>query len=278
MATYAIGDVQGCYKSLQRLIQHIRFDPSVDQLWFVGDLVNRGSDSLGVLRLIKNLGPSARAVLGNHDLFLLAVAEGIVHLRPKDTLGDVLAAPDRDELLAWLRRQPLHHHDSGFLMVHAGLLPQWTIEDGVVFAQAVESVLNGPDYRSFLEALFHNPALQWTPSLTGTDRLVSITRVLTRLRTCTSTGEMSSFSGTPETAPAGFTPWFRLPSRRSAGTTIITGHWASLGLQLEPDHLAIDSGCVWGRQLTAVRLEDRAVLQVDYADGSGGRAAVTDVQ
>lgn len=266
MATYAIGDVQGCYEPLQRLIQHIRFDPSVDRLWFVGDLVNRGPDSLGVLRLIKNLGLSARSVLGNHDLFLLAVAEGIVHLRPKDTLSDVLAAPDRNELLAWLRQLPLHHQGNGFLMIHAGLLPQWTIEDGVVFAQAVEAVLRGPDYRSFLEALFQNPTPQWTPSLTGMDRLVSIARVLTRLRTCASDGEMSNFSGPLEDTPAGFAPWFRIPNRRSTDATIITGHWAALGLRLEDNHLAIDSGCVWGRQLTAVRLEDRQVFQVDYTD------------
>jgi len=267
MATYAIGDVQGCYESLQRLIRHVRFDPSVDRLWFVGDLVNRGPDSLGVLRLIKNLGLSARSVLGNHDLFLLAAAEGIVHLRPKDTLSDVLAAPDRNELLAWLRQQPLHHREVDYLMVHAGLLPQWTITDAVQFAKDVETVLSGPDYRIFLQRLFHAPTAQWTPSLTGTDRLVSIARVLTRLRTCTPSGEMSNFSGPLEDTPAGFAPWFRIPNRRSTDATIITGHWAALGLRLEDNHLAIDSGCVWGRQLTAVRLEDRAVFQVDYVEG-----------
>jgi bis(5'-nucleosyl)-tetraphosphatase (symmetrical) len=161
----------------------------------------------------------------------------------------------------------LHRHEDGFFMVHAGLLPQWTIDEAAEFAREVESVLSGPDYRTFLRALFHSPTPPWTPSLTGMDRLASIARVLTRLRTCTPTGEMSNYSGTPENAPAGFTPWFRIPGRRSAGTTIITGHWAALGLQLEIDHLAIDSGCVWGRQLSAVRLEDRAVFQVEYSDG-----------
>lgn len=267
MATYAIGDVQGCCEPLQRLIQHIRFAPSVDCLWFVGDLVNRGPDSLGVLRLIKNLGLSARSVLGNHDLFLLAAAEGIVHLRPKDTLSDVLAAPDRRELLAWLRQQPLHHREGDYLMVHAGLLPQWTITNAVQFSKDVETVLSGPDYRTFLQRLFHAPTPQWTPSLVGMDRLVGIARVLTRLRTCASDGQMSNFSGPLEDTPAGFTPWFRIPNRRSTDATIITGHWAALGLRLEDNHLAIDSGCVWGRQLTAVRLEDRAVFQVDYAEG-----------
>ncbi|OQW30775.1 MAG: diadenosine tetraphosphatase [Nitrospira sp. SG-bin1] len=263
MATYAIGDVQGCHDALQRLVRRIRFDPAKDRLWFVGDLINRGPDSLEVLRYVKTLDGSARTVLGNHDVFLLAVAEGIVPLRPKDTIQDVLAAPDRHELLAWLRQQPLHHHENGFLMVHAGLLPQWTIADTVQYAEDVEAVLSGPTYRTFLQELFSGPAPQWTPSLVGIDRLVSIARVLTRLRTCTPTGELSDFSGPPEKTPNGFAPWFRIPHRRSGDATIITGHWAALGLHLEPGHLALDSGCVWGRQLTAVRLEDRAVFQVD---------------
>ncbi|HEX5647258.1 MAG TPA: symmetrical bis(5'-nucleosyl)-tetraphosphatase [Nitrospira sp.] len=267
MSTYAIGDVQGCYEALQRLLQRIRFTPESDRLWFVGDLVNRGPDSLGVLRYIKSLGDRAIAVLGNHDLFLLAAAEGIVALRPKDTIQGVLAADDRAALIHWLRHVPLHHHEGELFMVHAGLLPQWTIADAVRCAQDVEAVLSGPGYRMFLQQLFHGPTPQWTPSLSGMDRLVSITHVLTRLRTCTPSGELSNFSGPPENAPAGFAPWFRIPDRRSTDAIIITGHWASLGLQLEPDHLAIDSGCVWGRQLTAVRLEDRKVFQVEYADG-----------
>lgn len=267
MATYAIGDVQGCFEALQRLLQRIRFTPESDRLWFVGDLVNRGPDSLGVLRYIKGLGDRAIAVLGNHDLFLLAAAEGIVTLRPKDTIQDVLTADDCADLIDWLRHLPLHHHEGEFFMAHAGLLPQWTIDEAAAFAQEVEGALSGPEYRPFLQALFQSPAPSWVPSLTGMDRLVSIARVMTKLRTCTLSGEMSSFSGPPENAPAGFAPWFRIPDRLSAGTTIITGHWAALGLQIKPNHLAIDSGCVWGRQLTAVRLEDRQVFQVEYADG-----------
>lgn len=263
MATYAIGDVQGCYDSLQRLVDLIRFDPSTDRLWFVGDLVNRGPKSLNVLRYLKQIEPAVRVVLGNHDLFLLAVAECIVPPRPKDTIHDVLAAPDRDELLAWLRQQPLHHYENGFFMVHAGLLPQWAISDTVQLARDVGTALSGPDYRVLLQAIFQNPTPAWRPSLTGMDRLVSVAHVLTRLRTCTPIGEMSNFSGTPENAPSGFTPWFRIPGRRNADATIITGHWAALGLHIEPNLLAIDSGCVWGRQLTAVRLDDRAVFQVD---------------
>lgn len=266
MATYAIGDIQGCFVSLQRLLERISFTPKTDKLWLVGDLVNRGPESLATLRFIKNLGASVRLVLGNHDLFLLAVAEDIMTVRPKDTIRDILSADDRSDLLEWLRRQPFHHREGSFLMVHAGLLPQWTVEEATALAQEVEIALHGPSYRTFLKALFHGPTPHWKSSLKGSERLVSIARVLTRLRTCTSTGEMSNFSGPPDETPVGFTPWFRILDRRNRGTTIISGHWAALGLHMEPELLAIDSGCVWGRQLTAIRLEDRSVFQVDYAD------------
>lgn len=269
MATYAIGDIQGCFASLQQLLDRISFTPKADRLWLVGDLVNRGPSSLDTIRFIKDLGTSVRSVLGNHDLFLLAAAEGIAALRPKDTIHDILTAEDRPDLMNWLRRQPLHHHEDSFLMVHAGLLPQWTIDEAVGLAREVETVLAGPAYRTFLQELFHGRVPHWGPSLEGPERLVSITRVLTRLRTCKANGEMSSFSGPPEEAPAGFTPWFRIPDRRNRGATIISGHWAALGLHIEPNLLALDSGCVWGRQLTAVRLEDRKVFQVDCADRRG---------
>jgi bis(5'-nucleosyl)-tetraphosphatase (symmetrical) len=263
MAIYAIGDIQGCLGSLQQLVRQIEFDVNHDRLWLVGDLVNRGPDSLGVLRYIKSFDAAAQVVLGNHDLFLLAVAEGIVALRPKDTIQDVLAAGDRIELIEWIRHRPLHYRESSYLMIHAGLLPQWTIDDTAGYAREVEAVLAGPDYRAFLHSLFHGPTPQWDSSLTGPERLVSITRVLTRLRTCTPTGEMSGFSGPPEQIPAGYLPWFHIPNRNNVDATVICGHWAALGLHLEPNLLAIDSGCVWGRQLTAIRLEDRTVFQVD---------------
>ncbi len=266
MATYAIGDIQGCYKSLQRLLDRIAFAPRSDTLWLVGDLVNRGPDSLLTLRFLQSLGSSVRPVLGNHDLFLLAAAEGIVTLRPKDTIQDVLNADDCSDLINWLRRQPLQQREGSFFMVHAGLHPRWTIEQAVSLAKEVEGVLAGPDYNTLLQELFHGPTRQWDPAATGMERLVSIARVFTRLRTISLTGEISSFSGPPEDAPAGFMPWFRIPDRRSNEGIIITGHWAALGLHIEPNLLAIDSGCVWGRQLTAVRLEDRAVYQVEYAD------------
>jgi len=266
MATYAIGDVQGCFKSLRRLLEHISFDPRRDRIWLVGDLVNRGPDSLETLRFLKSLGASACPVLGNHDLFLLAAGEDIVALRPKDTIQDVLAAHDRSELLGWLRRQPLHRRQGQFFMVHAGLLPQWSIDEAEKLAQEVEAVLAGSEYRTLLRELFHGTSSQWDPALKGIERLVSIARAFTRLRTTTRDGEMSSYSGPPDDAPAGFLPWFRIPDRRSTDATIITGHWAALGLHVEDNVMAIDSGCVWGRQLTAVRLEDRTIYQVEYAD------------
>ncbi|MCP9468532.1 MAG: symmetrical bis(5'-nucleosyl)-tetraphosphatase [Nitrospira sp.] len=266
MAIYAIGDVQGCSKSLRALLDRTSFHPSKDRLWLVGDLVNRGPDSLGVLRYLKELGSSAQIVLGNHDLFLLAVAEGTLPLRPKDTLHDVLASPDRDDLLSWLRHQPLHHREGAYLMVHAGLLPQWTVEEAVEYAREVERVLTGPDHRRFLQHLFHDPPRSWSNGLRGWERLTTIARVLTKLRACTPAGETSNFSGPPDSTPTGFAPWFQLPHRRGHDVTVITGHWAALGLRLAPDHIALDTGCVWGRRLTAVRLEDRTIFQIDSID------------
>ena len=266
MATYAICDIQVCFKSFRRLLDHICFDQAIDRLWLVGDLVNRGPESLATLRFLTSLDASVFPVLGNHDLFLLAAAEQIVTLRPKDTIQDILAADDRSALTGWLRRQPLHRWEGKVFMVHAGLLPQWSIEEAAALAREVETVLAGPDYRTFLREVFHGAAPKWDPSLKGMERLVSIARVFTRLRTTTPDGEMSTFSGPPEQAPTGFLPWFRIPNRRGSDATVITGHWAALGLHIEPNILAIDSGCVWGRQLTAVRLEDRSVHQVEYAD------------
>jgi len=269
MSTYAIGDVQGCYSALQRLVEEVQFNPAEDRLWFVGDLVNRGPHSLTTLRFIKALGPSAQVVLGNHDLFLLAVAEHIIPLRNKDTVQDILAADDREELLGWLRLQPLHHHDGNHFMVHAGLLPQWTIEEAARLAQEAEAALREMDYAKVLQALYPSSHLQWSPSLSGPMRWATIIKVLTRMRVCTPTGIMeSSFSGSPAQAPSGYVPWFQIPERRHRGTTIVCGHWAALGLHIGDGVLSIDSGCVWGRQLTAVRLDDRQIFQVS-CDGVG---------
>ncbi|MBM4127257.1 MAG: symmetrical bis(5'-nucleosyl)-tetraphosphatase [Nitrospira sp.] len=267
MATYAIGDVQGCYEPLQRLLQQIRFNPESDRLWFVGDLVNRGPDSLSVLRYIKGLGDRAIAVLGNHELFLLAVAEQLVPVRPEDTLQAILAAPDCDKLLTWLRHQRLFYREDSLAMVHAGLLPQWSIDETEQLADEVEAGLRGPTYQDVLRALYPSKHLQWSADLTGPTRLATIIKVLTRLRACSPDGQMeSSYNGSPERIPAGYFPWFKIPGRRHEQTTIVCGHWAALGLHCEAHLLAIDSGCVWGRQLTAVRLEDRAIFQVEYSE------------
>ena len=263
MAIYAIGDVQGCYDDLQRLIEQIQFTPSSDRLWFVGDLVNRGPDSLKVLRYIKSLGTSAVVVLGNHDLFLLAVAEGITTLSPQDTLQPILAAPDRDELLAWVRHQRLLYREGPFTLVHAGLLPQWSTREAEDLAHEVETALRGPFYKNVLRALYPSKHLQWASHLTGPTRLATIVKVLTRLRACSADGLMeSSYSGPPDHVPDNFLPWFRIPDRKHDDTTIVCGHWASLGLYCGENVLALDSGCVWGKQLTAMRLEDRTVFQV----------------
>lgn len=270
MATYAIGDIQGCFSSLQQLLVQLRFDPKQDRLWFVGDLVNRGPDSLLVLRYIKGLGSSAVTVLGNHDLFLLAIDAGLASPRAKDTIQDILAAPDRNELISWLRHQRLFYREGPLVMVHAGLLPQWSIEEAGTLAREVETALRGTTCDQLLRALYPSNHLQWSPTLTGATRLATITKVLTRLRTCTADGAMeSSYSGPPDQAPAGFVPWFHIPARKSADTTIVCGHWAALGLHVGDGVLSIDSGCVWGRHLTAVRLDDRQIFQVACTDGCG---------
>jgi bis(5'-nucleosyl)-tetraphosphatase (symmetrical) len=263
MATYAIGDVQGCYRSLQRLVDLIEFDSASDRLWFVGDVVNRGPESLQVLRYIKRLGPAAQLVLGNHDLFLLAAAEELVVMRPHDTLKDVLAATDRADLLGWLRQQPLHHREGSYFMVHAGLLPQWTVAEADRWARDAAAALAGPHYRTLLHTLFHDAPAQWSPALSGFERLAAIVRVLTRIRVCTPDGQMAAtFSGPPGDAPPGYLPWFHIPTRKSTDATVIVGHWAALGLHVTHNVVALDSGCVWDGCLTAMRLEDRRITQV----------------
>jgi bis(5'-nucleosyl)-tetraphosphatase (symmetrical) len=273
MATYAVGDIQGCFAALRKLVELIRFDPTRDRLWFVGDLVNRGTESLHVLRYVKGLGHAAVTVLGNHELHLLAVAAGVLPPHRKDTFHDVLTAPDREELLTWLRQQPLVHQEQSFLLLHAGLLPQWTVPQVTELAQEVEQVLrSAAGYGEFLTCLYkagyltNNGPRQWSAVLTGMERWGVVTNALTKLRVCSVQGEMElSHKGPPDTASPGFIPWFEVTGRRSAGATVIFGHWAALGLRVQDKVLALDSGCVYGRQLTAVRLEDRQVFQVPCA-------------
>ena len=262
MSTYAIGDVQGCYDALRRLLDSIAFDPANDVLWFVGDLVNRGPQSVETLRFVRGLGDRAVSVLGNHDLSLLVIAAG--HSKPHrgDTIDQVLAAPDRDELLDWLRHQKLMHSEDGYAMVHAGLLPQWTIDRALELAREVETALQGPQHGALLRDMYGNKPDRWDESLTGYDRLRVVVNAMTRLRLCDAKGRMEFSHKTGlDSAPRGFMPWFEVPERASAGKTIVFGHWAALGLVVRTDVAAIDTGCVWGRELTALRLRDRRLFQ-----------------
>ena len=266
MATYAIGDVQGSFEELQSLLGAFGFDRAKDSLWFVGDLVNRGPASLATLRFVRDLGDRAVTVLGNHDLHLLALAQGSVKARKDDTLGDVVAAPDRDELLAWLRHRPMAHFVANYALVHAGLLPQWNVPKAKALAAEVETELRGPRHKKFLEQLYGSRLDRWNDKLRGIDRLRVIVNAMTRLRFCTPEGVME-FDAKGETAkaPPGYVPWFEVPGRKSADYTLVCGHWSALGLRIAPNLLALDSGCVWGGKLSAVRLEDRRLYQVSCA-------------
>lgn len=269
MATYAIGDIQGCFDSLQQLLAKCAFDPARDRLWLVGDLVNRGPRSLETLRFVRSLGKAALTVLGNHDLYLLMVAEGGAKARGKDdTLQPILDAPDCAELLDWLRQQPLCHVEDDYCMVHAGLLPQWSIKKARKLAREVEVALQGEQYREFIANMWGSQPDRWTDDLAGWPRLRAIVNAMTRMRFCSAEGVMDfKVKGELARAPAGYMPWFEVPGRKSAKSVLVTGHWSALGFRLSDNMLALDSGCLWGGHLTAVRLEDRQVFQVDCAAG-----------
>lgn len=266
MATFAIGDLQGCYKKFRQLLDLIRFDPAKDKLWLVGDIVNRGPDSLSLLRFVRGLHNAAVMVLGNHDLHLLMVAEGCARLHRSDTLQDVLDAPDRDELLHWLRHQRMLHVDGSYMMVHAGLLPSWSVPQAALLAQIVEVALRSQDFHKFCFHMYGNQPDQWDDSLEGYARLRVIINAMTRMRVCTPNGKMDfTYKGLVQDTPVGYLPWFETPNRASREATVICGHWSALGLQIKNNLIALDTGCVWGGSLTAVRLEDRKVFQVSCA-------------
>jgi bis(5'-nucleosyl)-tetraphosphatase (symmetrical) len=263
LATYAVGDIQGCCTEFRQLLELIRFDPAADRLWLVGDLVNRGPDSLGVLRLVKSLGNAAVTVLGNHDLHLLAVAAGVAELHRSDTLNDILRAPDRDELLSWLRSQRMLHVEDGWVLVHAGLLPQWSVAQAQMLAHEVEVALHGKHSHEFLTRMYGNRPDHWDDDLAGYKRLRVITNAFTRMRVCTARGEMEfKFKGAAQDIPSGYLPWFEVPGRAGAGAAIVCGHWSALGLRVTPNVIALDTGCLWGGPLTAIRLADRKLFQV----------------
>jgi bis(5'-nucleosyl)-tetraphosphatase (symmetrical) len=255
------------------LLEAIAFDRTRDRLWFVGDLVNRGPRSLECLRLVKGLGDAAVTVLGNHDLHLLCVAHGAEKRRKRDTLEDVLEAPDREELLEWLRHRPLMHVEEGHVLVHAGLLPEWTVAKARDLAGEVQEALRGPRFQKLLDRMYGDEPARWDDDLRGADRLRVIINAMTRLRVCDDDGAMVlSFKGEPGEASDAWTPWFDVPGRKSADHPIVCGHWSALGVVVRPDLLSLDSGCVWGRSLTAVRLSDRRVFEVP-CPAVKGRAA-----
>lgn len=261
MSIYAIGDIQGCYQELQALLRKIEFQAGRDQLWFTGDLINRGPASLEVLRFVKQLGEGAVTVLGNHDLHCLAVACGHGSLQGKDSLDEILAAPDRDELLTWLRQRPLLHHDPTLdvSLVHAGLPPQWDLAQARACAGELEQVLRSDAFLDYFAHMYGDTPKLWCDTLQGWERLRFITNCFTRLRYVDAKGQLClSAKGPPGSQPRGCLPWFQAPQRKSRGHKILFGHWSALGLYLGDDVVGLDTGCLWGGSLTALRLDARA--------------------
>ena len=269
MAIYAIGDLQGCYDPFRELLDTLHFDPANDKLWLTGDLVNRGPKSLKTLRFVRSLGDAAIAVLGNHDLHLLALANGkLSNISRFETLQKILAASDRDELLDWLRRRPLAHYDAELdtLLVHAGTHPAWSVKNTLARAAEVEDALRGDKYTVLLGKMYGNTPTVWSNKLTGYKRLRFIVNVLTRMRMLTGNMRLNfAHSGSPYRARKNLIPWYDIDAPDRAGTRIAFGHWSALGLVVLPDLISLDTGCVWGRQLTAVRLDTRMprVIQVE---------------
>ena len=270
MATYAIGDVHGCFETLQRLLRRIQYDQGEDRLWFVGDLVNRGPRSLDVLRWAAEQGDRIVVVLGNHDLHLLGLAWGVSPEKRRDTLGELLTAPDRDDLLEWLRRRPLLHRQDGHVLVHAGLFPVWNVDKAERLAREVEERLRGDGAAQLVASIEKKTPERWKGGLEGFERARAALAGFARLRTIDEEGRMcSEFSGPPQEAPKGCTPWFSVPGRRSSGTTVIFGHWAALGLWRRDGVAALDTGCAWGRDLTALRLDDGKIFQQAMVENRG---------
>jgi bis(5'-nucleosyl)-tetraphosphatase (symmetrical) len=266
---YVVGDIQGCHAEFSALLELIEFDPAQDQLWIAGDLINRGPASLEVLRYVRSLGESAISVLGNHDFFFLAVAAGAVQPGPEDTLAELLAAPDRDSLVDWLRKRPLMHVGDGFAMVHAGLLPEWTIGRARTLAAEVERALQGEKWREFLRGLWGGKPRRWSDELAGPDRLRIIVNTFCRTRFLNPDGSLDlKPKGRPEDTP-NHIPWYAFPDAAWRTHTVLQGHWSALGFRDMGHVIALDSGCVWGGALSAIRLEDRRLWQVAAAANAG---------
>lgn len=267
MTLYAIGDIQGCRRAFDALLERIGFDAANDRLWLVGDLVNRGPDSLAVLRRVIELGDAVTSVLGNHDLHLLAAAAGARRPSRRDTLQQVLDAPDAARLLDWLRRRPLLHYDAGTgrVLVHAGLPPAWSLDEARARAEEVERSLRSEAWQDALAGMYGDVPEQWSPDLSGPERLRYTINALTRMRYCRPDGRLElTETGPPGTQPEGLVPWFDMPGRAAGDVHVVFGHWSALGVVRRADITSLDSGCVWGRALTAVALDDeREPIAVD---------------
>jgi bis(5'-nucleosyl)-tetraphosphatase (symmetrical) len=273
---YLIGDVQGCCGALDRLLDKIAFSPSRDHVYVLGDLVNRGTQSLETLRRLRGFGDAATCLLGNHDLNLLAVAHGVRRPHKSDTIAEILEAPDRDAWLDWLRQQRMAVFEHGWLMVHAGVVPQWDAAQTMRLAAEVEALLRSDALAEFLPAMYGDRPDRWSESLAGAERIRFVINVLTRTRFVAADGTLDLVTKEGMGAsPAGFYPWFDVPGRRTQDTPIACGHWAALGLVSRPDLLALDTGCVWGRQLSAARIDggQREIIQVECGAGESGSAA-----
>lgn len=274
---YALGDLQGCYEPFKRLLSEL---PARAPLWFAGDLVNRGPDSLATLREVLNLGTRASAVLGNHDVHLLAVSAGLRRAKASDTISPILAAPDGADLIEWVRHRPFAHFENGMLMVHAGVLPQWDTTLALELADELQRALRAPDWKQTLAQWYGNEPRRWSADLKRADRQRVAFNAFTRIRFCTPSGDMEfDCSKGPDAAPPGYLPWFDAPDRRTADATIVFGHWAALGLMLKDNLIGLDSGCVWGNRLSAVRLaslaHERQVVQVECDGCSAGAGEPT---
>lgn len=265
MTTYVVGDLQGCLSPLKKLLEQVAFDPQQDRLWCTGDLINRGSESLAALRFIHDLGESCITVLGNHDLHLLAVAYGFAECKAGDTLDEILAAPDKEQLLDWLRHRPLIHHEHGYTLAHAGIAPQWSLAEAISLACEVETALRGDNYQAFFANMYGNKPKKWKPELQGYDRLRVITNYFTRMRFCTEKGKLDFHNKRGlDAAEADTMPWFQVPNRKMAQQKIIFGHWAALqGVTHNPNVIALDTGCVWGNCMTLMRLPDEQRFSQD---------------
>ena len=262
MATYAIGDLQGCLTEFKSLLEIIGFNSNKDRLWLVGDVVNRGPDSLETLKFLMDISKNVTMVLGNHDLHLIKLVANNEKASEKDTLGKTLKSEDISKITDWLRKKPLFYFEEDYSMVHAGLLPQWDIAQVKILAKEVETHLAGDNWRSFLKNIYGNTPDSWNEQLENHERWRVIINALTRLRVCTVTGKMNfTFKGNLNNLPQGYMPWFNVPTRKSKKTTIIFGHWSALGLNIQRNIISLDTGCVWGRSLSAIRLEDRKVFQ-----------------